>query len=136
MRLYRMREDCHISILMHYYLPSVILLTGIFSYIRTSLHCLVEYKKHYTDEEINEVIGWMKSHFDELPESLHIDKATYISDFKKTVTLYYDIAIQHKDNPTYAAQIRHLFLMRDAVINLWKEQGRNIDDAKSAETSA
>ena len=78
----------------------------------------------------------MKSHFDELPGSLHIDKATYISDFKKTVTLYYDIAVQHKDNPTYAAQIRHLFLMRDAVINLWKEQGRNVDDAKSAETSA
>ncbi len=95
----------------------------------------MEYKKHYTDEELGEVVGWFKSHFDELPDSLHIDKATYISDFKHTVTLYYDIASQHKDNPTYAAQIRHLFLMRDAVLKLWKEQGRDVSDAAPAEAS-
>ena len=51
----------------------------------------MEYKKHYTDEELNEVVGWFKSHFDELPASLYIDKATYVKDLKHTVTLYYDI---------------------------------------------
>ena len=77
----------------------------------------MEYKKHYTDEELNEVVGWFKSHFDELPASLYIDKATYVKDLKHTVTLYYDIVNKLKDNPTYAAQIRHLFLMRDAVLD-------------------
>ena len=40
----------------------------------------MEYKKHYTDEELNEVVGWFKSHFDELPASIYIDKATYVKD--------------------------------------------------------
>lgn len=84
----------------------------------------MEYKKHYTDEELNEVVGWFKSHFDELPTSLYIDKATYVKDLKHTVTLYYDIVNKLKDNPTYAAQIRHLFLMRDAVLEQWKEEGK------------
>ncbi len=78
----------------------------------------MEFKKHYTDEEINEVISWFKENYDALPPSLHVDKATYISDFPATVKLYYDIALAHKDNPTYAAQIRHLFKMRDAVKEL------------------
>ena len=63
----------------------------------------MEYKKHYTDEELAEVVNWFKEHFDELPQSIHIDKATYIADLKHTVTLYYDIVAKHKDNPTYAA---------------------------------
>lgn len=84
----------------------------------------MEYKKHYTDDELNEVVGWFKSHFDELPASLYIDKATYVKDLKHTVTLYYDIVNKLKDNPTYAAQIRHLFLMRDAVLKQWKEEGK------------
>ncbi len=75
----------------------------------------MEYKKHYTDEEINETVEWFKSHMDELPDSLQLDKATFIPDLRKTVPLYFDIAAEHKDNATYAAQIRHLFLMREAV---------------------
>ncbi len=75
----------------------------------------MEYKKHYTDEEINDTIEWFKSHMDELPTSLQLDKATFIADLRKTVPLYFDIATKHKDNPTYSAQLRHLFLMREAV---------------------
>lgn len=84
----------------------------------------MEYKKHYTDEELNEVVDWFKTHMNELPESIYMDKATYIKDLKHTVTLYFDIVKQLKDNPTYAAQIRHLFLMRDAVLKEW-EQNKN-----------
>ena len=47
-----------------------------------------------------------------------------MKDLKHTVTLYYDIVNKLKDNPTYAAQIRHLFLMRDAVLEQWKEEGK------------
>ncbi|CDA44044.1 MAG: DUF6965 family protein [Bacteroidales bacterium] len=81
----------------------------------------MEYKKHYTDEELAEVVNWFKEHFDELPQSIHIDKATYIADLKHTVTLYYDIVAKHKDNPTYAAQIHHIYQMRDAVLRKWEE---------------
>ncbi len=82
----------------------------------------MEFKKHYTDEEINEVIQWFKEHSDNLPASLDMDKATHIPDFPSTVKLYYDIALAHKDNPTYAAQIHHLFKMRDAIKKLWEEE--------------
>ena len=50
-----------------------------------------------------------------------MDKATYIKDLKHTVTLYYDILAKHHENPTYAAQIRHIFLMRDAVLREYPE---------------
>ena len=81
----------------------------------------MEYKKHYTPEELSEVVEWFKKHFDQLPESLHLDKATYIKDLKHTVTLYYDILAKHHENPTNAAQIRHIFLMRDAVLRDYPE---------------
>ena len=88
----------------------------------------MEYKKHYTEKELSEVVDWFKTHFDKLPESVYLDKATYIKDLKHTVTLYYDIVEQHHENPTYAAQIRHIFLMRDAVLREWKKQGIDIDN--------
>lgn len=79
----------------------------------------MEYKKHYTDEELEELMTWFKTHMDELPESIYIDKATFVKDLKHTVELYFDIVNKLKDNPTYAAQIRHLFLMREAVLREW-----------------
>ena len=51
----------------------------------------MEYKKHFTDQEIEEVCNWFKTHFDQLPETLQLDNATYIRDFKHTVELYFDI---------------------------------------------
>lgn len=76
----------------------------------------VEYKKHYSDEEINEVITWFQERMDRLPQSLDMGKGTMLPDLKRTVRLYFDIAELHKDNPTYAAQIHHLFKIRDALL--------------------
>ncbi len=87
----------------------------------------MEFKKHYTDEELNEVKTWFQTHFDHLPTSLQMDKATFIKDLKQTVSLYYDILDKHKDNPTYAAQIHHIFMMRNAVREVWKNEGNNYE---------
>ena len=77
-----------------------------------SIFIPMEYKKHFTDQEIEEVCNWFKTHFDQLHETLQLDNATYIRDFKHTVELYFDICQQHKDNPTYSGQIYQLFKMK------------------------
>lgn len=81
----------------------------------------MKYKKLYTDEELDGLIQWFKDHFDQLPESLYIDKATYVKDLKHTVVLYFDILNDLRTIPCYGAQIRHLFLMKDAVEREWKK---------------
>ena len=73
----------------------------------------MEYKKHFTDQEIEEVCNWFKAHFDQLTETLQLDKATCIRNFKQTVELYFDICRQHKDNPTYSGQIFQFFKMKE-----------------------
>lgn len=84
----------------------------------------MEYKRHYTDEELKELMDWFDSHWDILPESIYMDKATYIKDFKHTLRLHYDIINQLKDNPTYSAQIYQVFKMRDVAAKELKEKGQ------------
>lgn len=81
----------------------------------------MEYKKHYSEEEINDVRTWFETHKDHLPDTLQMDKATFIKNLNHTVSLYLDIAEKHKDNETYAAQIHHLFMMRDAIREQWSK---------------
>lgn len=88
----------------------------------------MQYKKHFEDDELKEILLWFKKHESELPKSLYIDKATYIEDFPRTVKFYFDIANEHHENPTYSGQIFHLFQMRDAVVKLWREEGKAVDD--------
>lgn len=73
------------------------------------------YKQQYSPEEVNELIEWFKARENKLPDSLQVDKATYIKDLKRTLTLYYDIAREHISNPTYSGQINHLLLIREAL---------------------
>lgn len=75
----------------------------------------MQFKKTYTAEEVDEVIRWFEDHMDSLPETVQLDVATRITDFPRTVRLYFDIARLHHDNPTYAGQVLHLFRMREAV---------------------
>lgn len=83
----------------------------------------MEYKKHFTDEELNAVKEWFNSHWDLLPESLSPEPGTFIKDFKHTLTLYYDIMEQHKNNPTYSAQIYQVFKMQVAAEKIMREKG-------------
>lgn len=83
----------------------------------------MEYKKHYTDAELDELLKWFDERWDKLPTSIRDRTHLYIPDFKHTLRLYYDIVHEHKDNPTYSTQIHQVFQMRDWVIAYWKEHG-------------
>lgn len=72
----------------------------------------MEYKKHFTDDELKALVEWFKQRMDRLPASLQLDKATLIKDLKHTVTLYFDVVHLHKDNPTYSGQIYLLFKIK------------------------
>lgn len=87
----------------------------------------MEYKKVYTDEEIDELVSWFKGHMDQLPQSLNMGKGIVVPDLKHTVQLYINIVQRNKSNPVFAAQIYHLFNMRDAVLQL---QNGNAEEAK------
>ena len=87
----------------------------------------MEYKKLYSNEELDDLIAWFKEHMEELPESLYIDKATYVKDLKYTVHLYFDILNELREIPCYGAQIRHLFLMKEAVEREWAKHENNIE---------
>lgn len=84
----------------------------------------MQYKKHFTSDELKELLEWFDSNQDKLPETLNLDKATHIKDFKRTLKLYYDIAREHIDNPTYSGQIYHLFQMKEAVLKHWEQQAK------------
>lgn len=83
----------------------------------------MEFKKQYSDEEIEEIKKWFKDNEARLPQSLQLDSATYLPNFKKTLSYYIDIVDHLKTKETYAAQIHHLFKMRDAIENLWNDAG-------------
>ena len=77
----------------------------------------MEYKKIYSPEELNEIINWTKQNLHRMPKSLQLDAATFIPDLHATIEAYVDICQTHYNNPTYGAQIRHIFMMRDKMLN-------------------
>lgn len=85
----------------------------------SSIYSIMEYKKHFSGEELNSLIAWFEAHKDRFPASLQVDKATFIPDLPHTVRLYYDIVNEHKDNPTYAAQIFLLFKIQKILQEQW-----------------
>ena len=77
----------------------------------------MEYKKIYAPDELADIIKWTKENMHRLPESLQLDAATFIPDLHTTMETYIEICEAHAENPTYGAQIRHIFMMRDKLIN-------------------
>ncbi len=78
----------------------------------------MEYKKVYTPEELHEIKTWYQEHMEELPPSLELNAATNIKDLKKTIGAYFEMLNMHHENPTYGAQIHHLFKIRERLIEL------------------
>lgn len=76
----------------------------------------MEYKKTYTTEELREVIHWFEERKERLPQSLRLDKGTFIPDLPLTAGYYVAIARKHYANPTYGAQIWMLFKMHDRLL--------------------
>ena len=79
----------------------------------------MEYKRKFTDEEIDDLLAWMKKNLKQMPKSLQFNEATFIPDLKKTVENYLDLVRQHRDDPAFNGQVYQFFVMRDLLI----EQG-------------
>ena len=77
----------------------------------------MEYKKIYSSEELADIINWTKQNMHRLPKTLQLDKACYIPDLPKTMSIYVEICEKHYANETYGAQIRHIFQMREKLLN-------------------
>jgi hypothetical protein len=75
----------------------------------------MEYKKIYTQEELNDLFEWMKQHIPNMPESLQLNDATFIPNLPMTAEYYLELSEMHKLNPTYGGQIHHLFEIRECL---------------------
>ena len=73
------------------------------------------FKKTYTPEELQELVDWMTQRLPTMPESLQLNKATYISNLKRTTKDYLDLVKLHANNPTYGGQLHHLFEIRQRL---------------------
>lgn len=71
---------------------------------------MAEFK--YTDEELDNLIKWFDGR--ELPESMHLDKATFIPDTRKAVESLIIIA-KEKRVPTFQPTIEKLFRIKEII---------------------
>ena len=99
----------------------------------------MEYKKIYEPEELQEIVAWARKNMHRMPKSLKLDDSAYIEDLHYTMDTYCEICEEHKNNPTYGAQIRHIFMMRDKLLadNLLLPEDTPVEDtpAPTAPTS-
>lgn len=79
------------------------------------------FKKTYTAEELQELTNWITEHLPHMPESLQLNKATYIADLHRTARYYLDLVKLHQNNPTYGGQLHHLFEIRQRLEALAQE---------------
>lgn len=71
-----------------------------------------DYKKEYTERDVEELKEWFEAHREELPASLQMDKATKIPDLPFTLGIYLENAAAHIGNPTYDPAIYFLYRIR------------------------
>lgn len=79
----------------------------------------MEYKKLYDPGEVAELLAWFRQRLDRLPESIRIEQGLYVPDLRRTVPLLIEFAEVCSENPTYSAQLRRFFEIRERLI----EQG-------------
>ncbi|MCF0235172.1 MAG: hypothetical protein HUK09_00345 [Bacteroidaceae bacterium] len=77
-----------------------------------------EYVKVFPPESLNELVAWFKARRETLPATLELGPGLNIEDLGATVDRYFDIVALHRENPTYGAQILHLFRMRERLVEL------------------
>ena len=75
----------------------------------------MEFKSHYTKEEIEEAEAWLQERWDKLPSDFQLDEATKITDLKRTLENLIHIAKELHHNPTYTGQIILLFKIKDKL---------------------
>ena len=76
----------------------------------------VPYQKKYDRAVIQELVEWFRARFDRLPQRIQLRPGVVIPDVKVMVRNYLDIVQMHHENPTYGAQVHHLFEVRDCLL--------------------
>lgn len=79
----------------------------------------MEYKKLYDPAEIEDLLAWFRARLDRLPPSLKIANGLFVPDLPHTVRLFLEFTELRHENPTFSAQVRRFFEMRERLI----EQG-------------
>lgn len=76
----------------------------------------IPYQKKYDRAVIQELVEWFRTRFDRLPQRIQLRPGVVIPDVKVMVRNYLDIVQMHHENPTYGAQVHHLFEVRDCLL--------------------
>lgn len=70
------------------------------------------FKKDVSQQELEEIIGWFEARMDKLPETMHIDKATYTGNLPATVKSYLNMLKGRTVSVTLCGYIAHLGVIR------------------------
>ena len=65
----------------------------------------MDYKSIFSKEELKELTDWFKERLDALPESLHVDDATFVRDLRQSVEYYLRLVELYHDKRTYSGQL-------------------------------
>ena len=82
----------------------------------------IPYQKTYDRAVIQELVVWFRERFDRLPQRIQLRPGMVIPDLKVMVRNYFDVVQMHYENPTYGAQVHHLFEVRDCLLAQGFEQ--------------
>ncbi len=76
----------------------------------------MEFKKQYTEKELNDLAQWFKSNLELLPASFKLDEATSYPDLHFTAGIIIEQATLLSKNATYSGLAHQYFLIRDKLI--------------------
>lgn len=77
------------------------------------------YSKVYDSAELQELVQWFEQRRGQLPQSLSFNEGFKIPDLPTMVERYLELLPTVKENPTFGAQLHHLFRIRGML----QEQG-------------
>lgn len=83
----------------------------------------MEYKKVYDPAEIQELIEWFRVNHDRLPDSIYINNGTFVKDVRFTTSHFHAIVAKVGEKKAYGSHIRLFFLIRERILELWKQEG-------------
>lgn len=76
----------------------------------------MEYKRQYTQAELQELKEWYVSHQDKLPETFQKDDATFYADLKETVVTIIDLLDTNGENVTFSGLLHQFFELHDRLV--------------------
>ncbi len=76
----------------------------------------MEFKKQYTEKELDDLVQWFKSNLEFLPASFKLDEATNYPDLHFTAGIIIEQAPLLGKNDIYSGLIHQYSLLRDKLI--------------------